>query len=458
MRAHYLYPLLACCLAAVGASALFARDDVPPREDVTAGYRHLLETAYLPPAFDQETFDAVWRVWPEPLRSEAERATPDERRRLAYRRYGLTERPGDDDGKPLQYVVDEAGRWSMNCLACHAGTVAGRAIPGLPNSHLALQTFAEEIRDTKRLLGKRLLAGDLALPFFPLGETNGTTNAVMFSVSLLTLRDRDLNRKFRLVPPRFVHHDLDAPAWWNVKKRTHLYLTGFAPKGARPLLQFTLVPQNGPEQLRAWESDYEDVLAWIESLEPPAWPFAVDAALAAQGRTVFERSCADCHGTYGDAPTYPNRRVPIDVVGTDRVRLDAIDAAQRTKYAESWFTDYDPSGVVTKPDGYVAPPLDGIWATAPYLHNGSVPTLWHLFHPEERPVVWRRSVDGYDRERVGLEVETFEALPDAAREDAKVRRTYFDTTKRGKSAAGHPFPSALSAEEKRAVLEYLKTL
>ena len=58
---------------------------------------------------------------------------------------------------------------------------------------------------------------------------------------------------------------------------------------------------------------------------------------------------------------------------------------------------------------------------------------------------------------VGLDVETAPAPP-ADLEDAWDRHAWFDTTKVGKGAAGHRFPDALSEDEKRAVLEYLKTL
>jgi hypothetical protein len=105
----------------------------------------------------------------------------------------------------------------------------------------------------------------------------------------------------------------------------------------------------------------------------------------------------------------------------------------------------------------VAPPLDGVWATAPYFHNGSVPTLWHVLHPAERPTVWRRTPTGYDDSRVGLEVEELTELP-PGRLRSSDRRTFFDTRKPGKSAAGHDFPDVLTEAEKAAVLEYLKTL
>ena len=122
-------------------------------------------------------------------------------------------------------------------------------------------------------------------------------------------------------------------------------------------------------------------------------------------------------------------------------------------------TDYGRDETITDPGGYVAPPLDGVWATAPYFHNGSVPTLWHVLHPDERPRVWRRDRggDGYDRDRIGLAIEELKAAPRGLA-DVSARREVFDTSQRGKSAAGHEYPDALTEEEKLAVLEYLKTL
>jgi cytochrome c peroxidase len=151
--------------------------------------------------------------------------------------------------------------------------------------------------------------------------------------------------------------------------------------------------------------------------------------------------------------------VPLDVVCTDPVRLHALSPAGRKRYEATWFCDFGRETVVADPQGYLAPPLDGVWASAPYLHNGSVPTLEDLFHSDARPTVWRRtSTDGYDQRRVGLEVERLEELPVEVRNDPRERRRYFDTRLHGKSAAGHTFPDVLDAAEKQAVLEYLKTL
>ncbi|MEB3222466.1 MAG: hypothetical protein VKS61_10345, partial [Candidatus Sericytochromatia bacterium] len=86
------------------------------------GYRWLTSKAYVPSSIRQADVDQLWQAWPEALKAEAGQATPERRRELTWARYGITPRPGEPD-KPLQYVVDEQGRWSMSCLACHGGQV-----------------------------------------------------------------------------------------------------------------------------------------------------------------------------------------------------------------------------------------------------------------------------------------------------------------------------------------------
>lgn len=439
---------------------LWAGDNAAPQAPDKAfagrGYEILTAKAYLPADFDQEVFDNLWQTWEEPLRSTAENASPDERRRMAFSRYGLTSAPGDTSGKPQQYVVDAEGNWTMNCLACHQGKVAGRVTPGAPNSLFALQTLAEDVRNTKLRMHKQLVRMDVASAIFPLGTTNGTTNAVMFGMALMAHRDAQLNIVPGLPPP-MTHHDHDAPAWWHFKKKTRLYSDGFAVKGHRPLMQFMLIPENGPEKFREWEDDFREIFAWLESLEAPAYPLAIDRTLAGQGEAIFNHVCADCHGTYGAEEAYPNKIVAIEELGTDPVRLGALSPEHRQAYGQSWFGHFGEHEAIGNPGGYVAPPLDGVWASAPYFHNGSVPTLWHVLHPDQRPKVWLRSEDGYDEQKVGLEMVAFDNLPESVTIGSE-RRRYFDTRKFGKSAAGHTFPDVLDEAEKRAVLEYLKTL
>jgi len=427
--------------------------------DPQRGYRLLTESAFLPPDFSQHVFDQVWQSWPEPLRREAQQAPPDRRREMAFDRYGLTLRPDDDSGQPLQYVVSQEGQWTMNCFACHGGSVYGKPYPGAPNNRFALQTMTEELRRTKFRLGEPLTRMDVGSVLIPLGTTHGTTNAVVFGQGLMHARDEQLNLVDRL-PANFIHHDMDAPPWWHFHKRPQIYIDGFAQKGHRALMQFMLVPENGPEFFRDHEDDFRDVFAYLESLRPPKYDGPVDHALAGQGRGVFQDHCAECHGTYGETSSYPNRRVPIEELGTDPVRLESLQVAGREKYARSWFAhagEPDEHETVMDPDGYVAPPLDGVWASPPYFHNGSVPTLWHVLHPDQRPIVWRRIAEEIDRQRVGLQIETAEKVP-LGEPDVAIRRSYFDTRRFGKSNRGHDYPSRLTAAEKVAVLEYLKTL
>ena len=78
----------------------------------------------------------------------------------------------------------------------------------------------------------------------------------MFGVALLANRHDDLRLKSLRIPPKMVHHDMDAPPWWHFRLKHHLYIDGFAPKGHRALMQFILVEQNGPDAFRSWEDRY----------------------------------------------------------------------------------------------------------------------------------------------------------------------------------------------------------
>ena len=297
------------------------------------GFQWLTEKAYLPADFDQETFDAVWRAWPKELRSRAESMSTEERRKIAFARYGLTERHEDPQHRPLQYVVDEQGQWTMNCFTCHGGDVYGQPWPGAPNSRFALETLTAEIRSTKLRTGAALTRLDVGSMVMPLGRTVGRTNAVMFGVGLMHFRRPDLSIDTDVPSPKMTHHDMDAPPWWHFHRRPHIYIDGFAERGHRGLMQFMLVRENGPEKFRQWEEDFRDVYAYLMSLRPPKYPKPIDDRLASIGRNVFGDHCARCHGTYGRESEYPSVTVPLDEIGTDPVRLSALPVAGREKYA-----------------------------------------------------------------------------------------------------------------------------
>ena len=204
------------------------------------------------------------------------------------------------------------------------------------------------------------------------------------------------------------------------------------------------------------EGKFRHIQAWIHSVDAPKYPYKIDEQLAARGKLVFNNNCAECHGTYeNETIAYPERVIPLEDIGTDPVRLRELKPEHHRQLAESWLTRKDDGSgehyeVVIDPVGYLAPPLKGIWASAPYLHNGSVPTLWHLLHPEQRPKIWKRTNREYDTENLGHSVETFETLPaDFESLNKYERRRFYNHKDFGKRTDGHDYPSALSEEERR---------
>jgi mono/diheme cytochrome c family protein len=205
-----------------------------------------------------------------------------------------------------------------------------------------------------------------------------------------------------------------------------------------------------------------DVIEFVHALEPPRFPGPVDTVLAAQGRGVYEVACADCHGTYTrdlGAPrllSHPNRLVAQDRMLTDAVRWGTVDSTSLRLMGD---LGYDGLIEAVASGGYVAQDLSGLWATAPYLHNGSVPTLWHLLHSEERPARFYVGGHALDYELMGIAGETDEGGTYRYRTGYEAWSTPFlyDTRESGRSNRGHEFRT-LSEADKRALLEYLKLL
>src|SRR6185436_19379641 len=143
----------------------------------------------------------------------------------------------------------------------------------------------------------------------------------------------------------------------------------------------------------------------------------------------------------------------LEQIATDRRRLDSytyeLAVNQSTLYAGyPWRFQH-----FRKTFGYANMPLDGLWLRAPYLHNGSVPTLRDLLEPSaKRPKSFYRGNDLYDPVNVGF-------VTNIANEGAR-KYFKFDTTAEGNANAGHEgkaYGTELPAEEKTALLEFLKT-
>lgn len=197
------------------------------------------------------------------------------------------------------------------------------------------------------------------------------------------------------------------------------------------------------------------VEAWIAGATPPAFAeyFPIDAKLAARGAAIYRRHCGDCHGASGQdfSGRYVGQVTPIATVATDRGRLDSytreLALNQGMLYAakpERRFRHF------RKTWGYANAPLDGLWLRAPYLHNGSVPTLWDLLQPEgKRPANFYRGNDRYDPKRMGF----------VSNQAAEGGQRYFryDTGVPGNGNGGHRYGTPLPDTDKWALLEYLKT-
>ncbi len=214
---------------------------------------------------------------------------------------------------------------------------------------------------------------------------------------------------------------------------------------------------------------------WLwDVAEPPAFPAErVDTALAARGEVVYRQACWSCHGNGRPPFREPGdgSRVgtvtPVEQVGTDRSRLDSytveLAAAQNSLYAgfprDEAACRANPNdrdrcfparfSHFRKTTGYANMPLDGLWLRAPYLHNGSVPTLRDLLEPPEaRPDSFWTGYTVYDYDAVGFVTDG---------PGARAEGWLLDTRLPGNGNGGHLYGTDLTPEQKRALLEYLKT-
>ena len=186
------------------------------------------------------------------------------------------------------------------------------------------------------------------------------------------------------------------------------------------------------------------------------YPFEIDQIAAERGAEVYQTTCFECHDFSG---AKVGTVVPIDEIRTDQNRLNSY-----TQKLAELQQEYNkrPDGSTyewslesfKKTNGYANMPLDGIWARAPYLHNGSVPTLWALLQDEsDRPTTFYRGHAVFDKTDVGVRGDVTTAAGRPA--------FLFDTTVRGNGNQGHSglaYGTELSPEEKRDLIAYLKTL
>ncbi len=347
----------------------------------------------------------------------------------------------------------------MNCLACHAGQVLGKTVIGLPNRNIDIHSLYNDIALLNPIGGAMLKIAGMSL-----GPERGIVNTFGMEQKSMMFRDEWMNLK--VMPNNwgsFTNSITNTPPWWNLNYRTHLFADNIIPVTPRIFVSSATTPMDSGENFRSFEADVADVFNLARLSQPPPYPTKINEVAVSRGKLVFEESCSRCHGHYenGMLVNFPNKNISLASVETDPVRstvtpsvVRALDFLSKGWVAESYNVP------MNAPKGYLAPPLIGVWSTAPYLHNGSIPTLWDLLNPTARPVLWKldSNPDKYDLTKVGVVSEFQAKIKEEDKEKNTERSLYYDTRISGHSNQGHTFADGLSIEEKRDLLEYLKTL
>jgi len=245
-------------------------------------------------------------------------------------------------------------------------------------------------------------------------------------------------------------------------------------------------------------------LAFARETQSPLYPNSLDAELVRKGADLFHgrtaptdsqgfTACKTCHGTYSrkDSQTDLSRpgswTVTYDFshvlrnVKTDDLYNTTLQqlkpVADNINKLASYFTakgtpELSPHASVPSKAGYVAPPLVGVWASAPYFHNGSVPTVEAVLSSDTRPEIWardNRDPHAYDLDKVGMryrDLSREQYAASAAEAAGKSFRSQvaidhgaiYDTKGTGHGNMGHTFGDRLTKHERRAVIEFLKSL
>jgi hypothetical protein len=205
-------------------------------------------------------------------------------------------------------------------------------------------------------------------------------------------------------------------------------------------------------------------------LQPPKWPAevlgAIDESKAQQGEQIFNQKCAACHQDKMIAQmqvgTDPNRAnsfgQPVGTMPFPKAISPILGGLKKRAFADDGISPAEQAAMDANPviwratAQYLARPLNGIWATAPYLHNGSVPTLDDLLHPDRRPAKFAVGNREFDPLRIGYQGDVTATGPNI---------WIYDTAQPGNSNIGHSgeaFGTTLPEDQKAALLEYLKKL
>lgn len=386
--------------------------------------------------------------------------------------------------------VDQVG---LNCAVCHTGTVRETPqsppviVAGMPSHQLHLQEFFRFVLDCtldERFTPSHVLAlmdqGGADLGWFDravyrhavIPRTREQTLQLSRRLALL-MSDRvtewgpgrvdtfnpykgmQFNWQLERLPIEELMAASDFPSLWNQKPRHGMQLHWDGNNDSVDERNLSASLGAGVTPVTIDHRRLERVKNWIWEQPPPPYPYAIDGVRAARGRELYQAQCVQCHADHRFKDGVIEGKgvgtvVPIQEIGTDPYRLNSYTYV----FASNQYTLYPESPYrfkrFRKTHGYANHPLDGIWARAPYLHNGAVPTLRDLLDsPDMRPQRFYRGYDVFDMRKVGF-------VSDVAQEHGR-RFFAFDTSLPGNGNGGHVYGTTLSAADKDALVEYLKT-
>jgi len=392
---------------------------------------------------------------------------------------------------------------NINCQLCHSRSVPTKnglqVAEGIGNSHIDFQGFHEDMAATfgspvgvmlKRnprgnsyvsagdalgVISRHVRADDDKFNQIELGRT-------MASKSILP-RLQELADFIKTVPLT------KTPAWTAIGSKVKNGVSGFYADGAwgggfSHVLAGTMI------SLKASGSDFKkyrkkfDAYAWpyLQTLKTPKfdWRDELDPKKVVNGHDVYESNCSYCHGSYSQdgknnfvRDDYPAALVELSDVETDpRRALYTDEYIKRNK--KNGRVIYNLSEEERGGTGYVAPPLDGVWARSPYLHNGSVPNLAQLLNSPTRIKVYASdlakndpaTIDSFDRINGGWKIEDYshKSVAQIDRElDNNPYLRVFDprrpeVVKTGLGNMGHQYGDHLEDTERKDLIQFLLTL
>ena len=398
-----------------------------------------------------------------------------------YGRFGFIFETDAPKGRPIgtSYREDPIPMVGLNCAVCHAGIVrksvedTGQIVLGMPAHQFDLKEYLDflfAVGNDERFDADNIIpAIKSANPEFSwfdgllyrlkvIPETrDGLLERADLFAWMYEFPDPGPGRVDTFNPYKFNRFRLkednphvgtaDLPPLWNQGRKEGMWLHWDGNNNSVEERNRSAALGAGASEESLDVPSMKRIADWIATLNPPAFPSdRIDQAKAQVGAKIYAQHCATCHAFDG---AQVGQVVDIQEIGTDAERLDSftddlVEKMNTLGEGKPWkFSNF------TKTQGYSNMPLDGVWLRAPYLHNGSVPTLRDLLSPpEERPTVFYRGYNVCDFENMGF------VSSGSAAEASGFR---FDTTERGNGNQGHLYGTNLDPDEIDALLEYLKT-